>query len=69
MMRIDLLISGGILFAIGVILIHLFAMMTDYITTVYPLSGYMGIGASIVGILLIYAGMFLGGRRKREVGK
>lgn len=68
-MRMDLLISGVILFAIGVILIHLFAIMTDYITTVYPLSGYMGIGSSIAGILLICAGMFLGGRRRRETDK
>ncbi len=68
-MRIDLLISGVILFAIGVILMHLFAMMTDYITTIYPLSGYMGIGSSIAGILLIYAGIFLGSRRRREAGK
>ncbi len=64
MMRIDLLISGIILFVIGVILIHLFAAMTDYITTIYPLSGYVGISSSTIGILLIYEGIFRGGRRR-----
>lgn len=61
-MRLDLFVSGLILFSLGTFLIHIFMMMTDYITTIYPLCGYIGMGAATLGVLLLYIGIFFESR-------
>ena len=57
-MRIGMLIVGLVLFSFGVAMLLAFTVLSDYIITLYPLSGYFGLGIVLVSFALLYKGIF-----------
>lgn len=57
-MKIELLITGVILFLFGLTLLLAFAIVPDYVVTLYPMSGYLGLGITLIGFILLYKGIF-----------
>ncbi|HEB37386.1 MAG TPA: hypothetical protein ENI14_01825 [Thermoplasmatales archaeon] len=57
-MRIDMLLVGLILFSLGIVSLLAFTMLSNYIITLYPISGYLGLGMIVISFPLLYKGIF-----------
>ncbi|HDD56888.1 MAG TPA: hypothetical protein ENF43_00010 [Thermoplasmatales archaeon] len=57
-MRLSIFLLGLLLFIIGTALLLSFTLLSNYIATFYPVSGYLGIGVILVGFALLYKGIF-----------
>lgn len=57
-MRLRLFLLGMFLFIFGTVLLLSFTLLSNYIATFYPVSGYLGIVTILVSFPLLYKGIF-----------